>query len=265
MRLLDALARQWRDVERERLLAMLLAGGVRVDGEPVRDPRRAVPPNATLQIESTTPILRGARKLNGVLDALRIDVTGLRVLDAGAASGGFCDVLLQRGASTVVCVDVAYGALDYRLRQDARTVVMERTNVMDLQPAQLVPLPEFAVCDLSFRSLRRAARHILSLTADRLVLALAKPQFEWIDAPAEFDGVVASGGLIADVLERLMRDLADEGVSVQAAVESAVRGRRGNREVFLLLTASAELRGSPARSSVVAAHRPESLLWRLRR
>ena len=265
MTLLDALARRWTRVDRERLLAAVLVGGVTVDGEAVRDPRRSVGSAAELRIDLPVPGLRGGRKLDGALDSLGLDVAGIRVLDAGSASGGFCDSLLRHGAAEVVCVDVAYGALAYRLRQDPRTVVMERVNVMQLTGARLAPLPDLAVCDLSFRSLRGAASHLLELTSRGLVLALAKPQFEWFDAPAEFDGVVAGGATVADILEQLITDLSDEGVAVAAAVESVVRGRRGNREIFLLLVESGGRRDTfSVHIERANALQPGSLLQRLR-
>ena len=265
MKLLDALAQRWAGVERERLLAAVLAGGVTVDGQTERDPRSLVGSSRLLHVDLPGSPLRGARKLDGALDGLGMDVTDLRVLDAGAASGGFCDSLLRHCASAVICVDVAYGALEYRLRQDSRTVVMERTNVMHLTSAHLQPLPHTAVCDLSFRSLRRAASHVLSLTSAGVMLALAKPQFEWLDPPGDFGGVVTGGGLIAEILEDLLADLAQEGVAVIAAIESTLRGRRGNREAFLLLTRDADQGAGPEVCAARAeAHRPEGLLRRLR-
>ena len=268
MTLLDALARRWAGIDRERLLASVLGGGVSVDGQVERDPRRAVTASMELSVDLPGTALRGARKLDGALDGLGLDVADLCVLDAGAASGGFCDSLLRHGAAAVVCVDVAYGALEYRLRQDPRTVVMERTNVMHLSRGQLEPAPDMAVCDLSFRSLRGAANHLISLTAAGRLLALAKPQFEWRDAPDDFGGVVIGGELIADVLERLLDDLAGEGVAALAAIESAVRGRRGNREVFLLLTGEigqvSQAAGFGGRVAAAGAHRPQRLLRRLR-
>ena len=236
MTLLSVLARQHSAFAREELLAAVLCGDVQVNGAVVRDPRLRLPSGAAVTLEpQQRHASRGAIKLQQALDAFCVDVSGLAVLDAGAATGGFTDCLLSNGARLVFSVDVAYGMLSYSLRQDPRTVVLERTNAMHLAGTQLQPRPDLAVCDLSFRSLRGAATHLLDLTERQCLIALAKPQFEWLDPPPTFAGVVAIDADVAAILQDLFADLERERVAVRACVRSPILGRRGNREAFLLL------------------------------
>ena len=131
-------------------------------------------------------------------------------------------------------MDVGYNQLDYRLRTDPRVIVRERTNVMALE--SLEPVPDFAVADLSFRSLRGAARHILSLTSSGEMIALIKPQYEWRDPGESFDGIVRDEDVLIDLLISLKNDLRSEGVTMAALIFSPVRGRKGNREFLCRLT-----------------------------
>jgi 23S rRNA (cytidine1920-2'-O)/16S rRNA (cytidine1409-2'-O)-methyltransferase len=167
---------------------------------------------------------------------------GLVWLDAGASTGGFTDCLLSRGALAVHAVDVGYNQLAWKLRSDKRVIVHEKTNIMEVEKKSLVPSPSFAVADLSFRSLRGAASKILSLlkpASDAGLIALVKPQFENPDEE-NFNGVVKSQTVIKNVLELLAADLEHEGVYIENAALSAIAGRKGNSEIFLLLSADPE-------------------------
>ena len=232
---------------RDHWYAAVLCGEVRVDGERVRDPRRPVTDASAVAVQPEPPLAsRAGYKLLHALERLRVPVAGKVVLDAGSATGGFTDCLLRRGARHVHCVDVAYGALAYRLRNDSRTSVHERTNVMHLHPGSLRPQPDGAVCDLSFRSLRGAAARLLDLTREGWLLALIKPQFEWRaaagqargEATRRFDGLVRGAGMIVAVFRALQADLAVEGVAIRRCTPAPLPGRRGNREVLALLTAT---------------------------
>ena len=243
---------------RDHWYAAVLCGEVRVDGERVRDPRRMVTDAATVAVRPEPPLAsRAGYKLLHALDRLRVPVAGKVMLDAGSATGGFTDCLLRRGARHVHCVDVAYGALAYRLRNDSRTSVHERTNVMHLHAGSLRPRPDGAVCDLSFRSLRGAAARLLDLTGEGWLVALVKPQFEWRaaagGAPGEatqrFDGLVRGAEAIVAVFGALQADLAVEGVAVRRCTPAPLPGRRGNREVLALLAAG---RSAPAEVSAMA-------------
>jgi 23S rRNA (cytidine1920-2'-O)/16S rRNA (cytidine1409-2'-O)-methyltransferase len=232
---------------RDHWYAAVLCGEVRVDGERVRDPRRPVTDASAVAVQPEPPLAsRAGYKLLHALERLHVPVAGKVVLDAGSATGGFTDCLLRRGARHVHCVDVAYGALAYRLRNDSRTSVHERTNVMHLHPGSLRPQPDGAVCDLSFRSLRGAAARLLDLTSEGWLLALIKPQFEWRaaagqargEAPRRFDGLVRGAGAIVAVVRALQADLAGEGVEIRRCTPAPLPGRRGNREVLALLGAA---------------------------
>lgn len=252
-RLLDALCTLYPTHTRETLLARVLCGDVRVNGERVREPGRRVESSARIVVERLPApgkpggeaggeagtqddrpwVGRGALKLVHALDRWSLAVEGLVVLDAGASTGGFTDALLRRGARLVHAVDVGYNQLDYRLRTSPRVAVHERTNIMAVD--QLDPPADAAVADLSFRSLVGAARHILSLTRESWAVLLVKPQFEWENPPPEFDGRVPDGAADA-IVDEVVRKLREEGVVVRDVAESPIRGRSGNRE-FLVLAA----------------------------
>ena len=247
--LLAMLCERYPEQGREHWYAAVMCGAVRVDGERVRDPQRTVAVASALEVQPDPPLAsRAGYKLLHALDRFGVSVDGKAVLDAGAATGGFTDCLLRRGARHVHCVDVAYGALAY-----TRTSVHERTNVMHLHAGSLRPRPDGAVCDLSFRSLRGAAARLLGLTGEGWLIALIKPQFEWRgtaggqppagrrDAPGapgrRFDGLVRGCDAITAVVRALQADLAAEGVAIRRCTPAPLSGRRGNREVLGLLTA----------------------------
>ena len=237
--------------DREDLLARILCGEVRVDGARIRDPRFPVD-RGEVSFERRRFVSRGGLKLDGALSAHGPAVAGLCLLDAGCSTGGFTDCLLQRGASRVIAVDVGYGQLDSRLRRDPRVTLLERTNILSLARDSLPAAPDAAVADLSFRSLRGVAAHLLALTSRRWLLALVKPQFELRSAGAEFRGVVRDPEVRHQVLVSLAVDLGAEGVHLQRAAAASPAGTRGNREYFFWL------------SSQPAALPPERLLEELR-
>lgn len=177
---------------------------------------------------------RGGDKLDGALDDLRVDVRGMRCLDAGCGSGGFCDCLLVRGAREVVAVDVGYGQFDWRLRNDPRVRLLERTNVRLAAPSMLGDPFDLVVADLSFISLRNVLGGLLGATRPSGdVVLLVKPQFE---APPED---VGAGGIVRDprvwegTLRRVAESLADKQFEVAGVVPSRLPGAAGNREFFL--------------------------------
>lgn len=230
--LLDLLVSLYPEVPRERLFSRVLCGDVVVDGAVLRDPKVPVPLEAEVVLSSKKFVSRGGFKLDPVLEAWSVPVEGKVFVDAGCSTGGFTDALLQRGASLVHAVDVGTGQLDWKLRADPRVRVLEGTNVMALDG--LEPRPHAAVADLSFRSLRGAAPQILSLTTEGWMIALIKPQFEWLEPPAEFQGVVPDDRL-EEILGRLEADLVGEGVRLVERLASSVRGRKGNQEFLARL------------------------------
>jgi 23S rRNA (cytidine1920-2'-O)/16S rRNA (cytidine1409-2'-O)-methyltransferase len=174
----------------------------------------------------------------------------LSFIDAGASTGGFTDCLLQRGASRVCAVEAGANQLAYRLRADPRVTVLERTNIMAVTPDRLPFRPDAAVADLSLRSLRGAARHLLGLVGRGWLIALVKPQYEV--AGAADGGVVhrAEDRLLA--LEGLASDLEREAVHVARVGPSSVPGGAGNVEFFFLLARSPERRLPNLREELAA-------------
>jgi 23S rRNA (cytidine1920-2'-O)/16S rRNA (cytidine1409-2'-O)-methyltransferase len=181
-------------------------------------------------------VSRGGIKLANALTAIGLDVTGRLALDVGASTGGFTDCLLQRGAEHVVCVDVAYGQLDWRLRSDARVTVIERRNARSLRLQELPYAPDLIVIDVSFISLKKVLPATLGSAAERFdCLALIKPQFE---VGREH---VGSSGVVREP-EHRRRALIEVGLeatrlkaSVLGYVSSGLPGPKGNRETFVLL------------------------------
>jgi 23S rRNA (cytidine1920-2'-O)/16S rRNA (cytidine1409-2'-O)-methyltransferase len=229
--LLDLLCDRDRERTREQHYARILCGEIYVAGHCVRDPQTAVGPAVPVEYRPRRRyVSRGGEKLEVVLDRWKIEVRGLSFLDAGASTGGFTDCLLQRGASRVIAVEAGRNQLDYRLRNDSRVQLLEGTNIMDVRV--LPGEPQAAVADLSLRSLRRAANHILSLVSERWMIALIKPQYEWHEPPADFDGVVGGTSALPRILLSLLEDLQREGVAVSRLAASHLPGRKGNREFF---------------------------------
>jgi len=228
-------------ISKKEFYARILCGEVFVEGQRVRDPQQLVPLSARIDYQPRARyVSRGGEKLAGALQRWKIDVTGLSFLDAGASTGGFTDCLLRHGAARVCSIEVGRNQLDYRLRRDDRVVVLEKTNIMSVHLQNLPFAAEAAVADLSLRSLRGAAPHLLSLVSSGWLIALVKPQYEWAAPPADFDGVVARRTELHSILFALLEDLQAEGAYADKLIVSALPGRRGNREFFCLLTKDGE-------------------------
>ncbi|TME28409.1 MAG: TlyA family RNA methyltransferase [Chloroflexi bacterium] len=234
---------------RERAQALILAGAVRVDGD--RADRAAAPvlPDAVLAVDAGPRyVSRGGDKLAAALDEFAVDVSGAVAIDVGSSTGGFTDVLLQRGAARVHSVDVGKGQLDWTLRNDPRVVVHEGVNAREGVPVDEVV--DLIVADVSFISLRL----VLPPALDRLrdggdVVALVKPQFEAGRDAVGTGGIVRDPAARAAAVVAVARDLERRGVPVVAIAPSAVPGREGNREIFV----HARRGGSPIRDLAAAA------------
>jgi 23S rRNA (cytidine1920-2'-O)/16S rRNA (cytidine1409-2'-O)-methyltransferase len=190
----------------------------------------------SVELEVTEParfVSRGGEKLAHALEALGVEPAGRDALDVGASTGGFTDVLLQRGAERVIALDVGYGQLHPRIRDDPRVTVLERVNARELR--ELPFAPELVVCDVSFVSVRKALPAALVLAAPGWeALVLVKPQFEAERGEAR-RGVVRD----RDVHRRVLREVAEAaagwGAQVLGVVDSGLPGPKGNREFFLHL------------------------------
>lgn len=178
---------------------------------------------------------RGGEKLDAALVTFGVDVAGRRVLDAGASTGGFTDCVLQRGAASVVAVDVGYGQLHQRLRLDTRVEVRERVNVRELVPGDIDPPADVVVADLSFISLRTVAAALLACARPGADLVLlVKPQFEAGRAEAARGrGVIRDPVVRADALDAVAVHLQELGATIMGAMVSPLRGADGNVELLL--------------------------------
>jgi 23S rRNA (cytidine1920-2'-O)/16S rRNA (cytidine1409-2'-O)-methyltransferase len=184
-------------------------------------------------------VSRGGEKLANGLDRLGVDPAGLDCLDVGASTGGFTDVLLQRGAARVIALDVGYGQLHQRLRNDPRVVVLERVNARALTTLPFAPA--LVVCDVSFISVRTALPPALALAAPGWqAVVLVKPQFEAGRADVGKGGVVRDDGVRARVLREVARAALGWGADVVGVVDSGLPGPKGNHEFFLHLQQSDE-------------------------
>jgi 23S rRNA (cytidine1920-2'-O)/16S rRNA (cytidine1409-2'-O)-methyltransferase len=238
VRLDQALVAQGLVESRQKAQALILAGQVRLDGTPAERADQPVVPGAVVELLARARFVgRGGEKLSGALEDLGLDPSGRVCLDAGASTGGFTDALLQRGARLVYAVDVGYGQLDWRLRQDDRVVVMERTNIRNLESLR-GPAPDLAVADLSFISLRQAIPAILRLLApDAELLVLLKPQFELGRGRVGRGGIVRSESDREEALAGFCAWAVAQGLEVLATVASRVVGAKGNREYFVHMRA----------------------------
>lgn len=204
------------------------------DGPIALRPSQLVEPEVALIVdEGPRFVSRGGVKLENALDALGIDVAGRDCLDVGASTGGFTDCLLQRGATRVAAVDVAYGQIDVHLREDPRVTVIERLNARELMPADLPFVPDLATVDVSFISLTKVLPAVArSMAPGGEVMAMVKPQFE-LGRERVGRGVVRD---LADRREAILvvalaaRDL---GLAVRGFASSGLPGPKGNRETFV--------------------------------
>jgi 23S rRNA (cytidine1920-2'-O)/16S rRNA (cytidine1409-2'-O)-methyltransferase len=224
---------------RSRAQAAVLAGRVRVDGRVSDKPGLSVDEERVLEVEAAPEFVsRGGRKLSNALDAFGVEVGGARALDLGASTGGFTDCLLGRGVSEVIALDVGYGQLDWRLRNDDRVHVMERTNARTLVPGMLAYAPDLVVCDLAFISTALVwGAAAPCLAPDWRALIMVKPQFEAGREHVGSLGVVRDPVVRAAAVHRVADAVIEAGGAVLDAADSGVPGPKGNREVFLLACA----------------------------
>lgn len=222
-------------------------GLVRVEG--VAQPKAAtmVAPGQAVSLVSDEPrwASRGGSKLVEALDRFDIDPSGCRALDVGASTGGFTDVLIQRGAAEVVALDVGYGQLAWHLREDPRVVVVERTNFRTVDPSDIGAPFDLIVVDVSFIGVGLLAPNLAACGVPGTVtVVLVKPQFEVGRHRVGSGGVVRDQGAHRDAIAAVARSLADHGIGPIAAAPSPILGAKGNRE-FLLHAVSGALGRDP--------------------
>jgi 23S rRNA (cytidine1920-2'-O)/16S rRNA (cytidine1409-2'-O)-methyltransferase len=222
-------------VSRAKAQALIMVGEVTAAGKLIVKPGTLVNAEEIITVRKPPPFVgRGGIKLQYALDQFQIYVAGLVVADIGASTGGFTDCLLQRGASRVYAVDVGYGQLDYRLRQDSRVVVMDRVNAR--YPLALPEKIDMATVDVSFISVEKVIPSVAGLLKDDgYLLALIKPQFEAKKEEVGKGGVIKNSLVHATVLGRFIAWLVENGLRLKGLVSSPVLGASGNKEFFVLL------------------------------
>ena len=219
---------------REKARVAIMAGGVLVNGELTRQPAASVAEDVRIELVARAKyVSRGGEKLEYALRVFAIDVEGLVVMDVGASTGGFTDCLLQHGAERVYAIDVGYGQLDYRLRQDARVVSMERTKLAEL--TALPQAPDLATIDVSFTGLENVVPSVVRLLKPGGgIVALVKPQFQAKRDEVRKGGVVKDPLLHAKVIGRVVSWGSRQGLRFGGLTTSPLRGPAGNKEFFVL-------------------------------
>jgi len=228
---------------RERAQALILAGKVLVDEQKIEKAGAGVEADASIRLlgEDLRYVSRGGLKLEKALEHWQIDVSGKVCLDVGASTGGFTDCLLQHGAAKVIAVDTGKGQMDFRLRQDPRIRLLEKTNARYLKPQQFGGVVDFIVMDVSFISATLVIPAVIAAALPessaerrgRSIVVLVKPQFE---AGRE---LVGKGGIVRDpaaqraAVEKVRQALVAQGCSQTDAIESPILGAEGNREFLL--------------------------------
>jgi 23S rRNA (cytidine1920-2'-O)/16S rRNA (cytidine1409-2'-O)-methyltransferase len=223
---------------RSRAAASVLAGEIRLGADRRRadKPGELVPADVSVAVdEAPRFVSRGGIKLANALAATGIEVRGQRCLDVGAATGGFTDCLLQQGAERVVAVDVAYGELHWRLRNDPRVTVFERLNARNLEPAKLPYAPDLIAIDVSFISLTKVLPAVLACAERYDCLALCKPQFEVGRRLVGKGGVVRSANDRRSALLSVAECARRNGAGVLGFIPSGLPGPKGNLETFVWL------------------------------
>ena len=223
---------------RQKAQAMIMAGRVFVHDRPIDKPGQMIRESDPIEIRGLDMpyVSRGGLKLEEALRRFAIDVAGRVCLDIGASTGGFTDCLLQHGAARVYAVDVGYGQLAWKLRNDPRVIVIERTNIREM-PQERIPEPvDVVTVDVSFISLKIVVPHILKwLAADGRIVVLIKPQFEVGKGLVGKGGVVRDEALHRQVIQTLATYFQTLGLTTADALPSPVLGPKGNREFLMEL------------------------------
>jgi 23S rRNA (cytidine1920-2'-O)/16S rRNA (cytidine1409-2'-O)-methyltransferase len=223
---------------RERARALIMEGKVLVSDRPAEKPGSMVAADVEVRLrgQDIPYVSRGGLKLAHALDQFGLDVRGAVALDAGASTGGFTDVLLQRGAARVVAVDVGYGQLAWSLRQDPRVVVIERQNVRYLERERISERLDVGVCDLSFISLTLVLDKLGELLGPgKPLVALIKPQFEVGKGNVGKGGVVRDAAKRQEAVDAVLAFARARGWEVGGVTESPLPGPAGNIELLALL------------------------------
>lgn len=229
---------------RQEAQALILSGKVQVNGQKLGKPGTAVHADSIVRVLGAARkyVSRGGLKLDKALEHWEIDVTGKRCLDIGASTGGFTDCLLRHGAARVIAVDTGYGQIDFRLRQDPRVRLLEKTNARYLTPEQLGESVEFIAIDVAFISATLVLPPVIAAAfpqaaaerRGRQIVVLVKPQFEAGRDQVGKGGIVRNQAAQRAAVEKVRQALLKENCARTDAVESPILGVQGNREFLLL-------------------------------
>ncbi|MBN2655384.1 MAG: TlyA family RNA methyltransferase [Nitrospirae bacterium] len=226
---------------RERAAAMIMEGKVLINGMPATKAGMMVNDDVVIEMKGQDIpfVSRGGLKLEKALDEFSINVQTKTAMDVGASTGGFTDCLLQRGASKVYAIDVGYGQMDWKIRNDQRVILIERTNIRHIEGSKIPEKVDIAVIDVSFISLNKVLPRVIDfLKPEAEIVALVKPQFE------VGKGEVGKGGIVRDdakrlaVLESVKEFCIGLGLAYAGFTESPIAGQKGNREFLLYLKQS---------------------------
>ena len=220
---------------RTKAQALIMAGEVKVAGNPVTKPGTLVSEDAEISLLQPPPFVsRGGLKLDYALEQFQLDVSGKIAADIGASTGGFTDCLLKHGAPKVYAIDVGYGQLDYRLRQDKRVIVMEQVNAR--YPLSIPEKVDLATIDLSFISVEKVIPSVVAILKDEgYLVVLLKPQFEAKRKEVGKGGIIKDDAIHALVIGRFINWLTANGFRLGGLVASPIFGASGNREFLVLL------------------------------
>lgn len=241
---------------REKAKALIMAGAVFVDGQRVDKPGAAVPADARIDVQGGQDFVsRGGKKLEKAIEVFDIDLSGRVCADIGASTGGFTDCMLQHGAASVYAVDVGYGQLAWTLRNDARVVNLERTNVRYITAADIPQPLDFFSVDVSFISLKLVLPPVAALLSDTAAgVCLIKPQFEAGREQVGKNGVVRDKKAHIAVIEQVAGYAAQNGLQAAGLTWSPIKGPKGNIEYLLYVTKAATGFRCDAQKTVVDAH-----------
>lgn len=219
---------------REQARRAILAGSVSVGTRVAAKPSELLDEQTAIAVKPTRKYVgRGGLKLESALERFDIDVRGKVALDIGASTGGFTDCMLQRGIEKVYAVDVGYGQLDWKLRNDPHVIVLEKTNARFLTPDQVQELVDICVIDVSFISLTLILPNALALLKpDAVVLALIKPQFELQRSDVGKGGIVRDPRLHQKAQDKIVAFVEDLGHVIAGIAPAAIKGADGNQEFF---------------------------------
>jgi 23S rRNA (cytidine1920-2'-O)/16S rRNA (cytidine1409-2'-O)-methyltransferase len=231
---------------RDTAARMILAGQVKCNGAIVDKPSRVIPIDAVIELTGGSKpfVSRGGEKLTAALESWSITPQGMICLDVGCSTGGFTDCLLQRGATKVYAVDVGYGQFDWRLRQDPRVVLIERTNIRSIAPSAIPEPIDLVVIDVSFISLTKVFPSVIQFLRPRAtVIALIKPQFEVGKGQVGRGGIVRDEAQREEAARRVLRYATEIGLQTIQTLASPIKGKKGNQEILAILEYKAPFHG----------------------